>query len=82
VLTPEQRRERGEKAARLIADETFQAAAREVDAYCRDKVFATKLAQIAEREALFAEYDGFRRILATLRSWKDDGALVAREIEP
>jgi hypothetical protein len=80
-LTPEQRKERGDRATALLASETFQAAARDVDAFYRDAVFATGIAAVDEREVLFAEYAGFRRMVERLRRWKDDGAIVSHEID-
>ncbi len=79
-MTPEQRRERGQKVETLLRDETFQSVAAAVDAHYRDAVFRTKLADLEKREAAFAEYAGFRAMLEKLRSWAQDGQMAADEL--
>lgn len=78
-MTNQERIERGQRAAFLLRQEAFKAAAEMIDQHMRDAVFRTALSETEKREALFAEYSGFRRVVALLKGWVDDGELAAAE---
>jgi hypothetical protein len=78
-LTPEARILQGQAAERLLLDETFGDACRAVDAWYRNEVFETKL-DADGREALFADYRGFQRVLKRLHTWKSEGQKAADEV--
>ncbi len=80
-MTLEERMERGRRAAQLLADEMFTATGLDVSAAIKDDLFRTKPEEGDKREALYAEYRGFRRVLERLSTWKSDGQMATAEAE-
>jgi hypothetical protein len=80
-MTPEQIRARGGRVRALRETEAFQEAVAAVDADLTAAILATKIEDVAKREALFAEFKGFRRVVAKLRDWDGQGEVAAAEIE-
>ncbi len=80
-MSLEERIERGQRAARLLANEMFTATGLEVSVAIKDDLFRTKAEEADKREALYAEYRGFRRVLERLSAWKSDGQMAAAEAE-
>jgi hypothetical protein len=78
-VTPEARILQGQAAERLLLDETFGDACRAVDAWYREAVFKADL-DAEGREALFADYRGFQRVLKRLHTWKSEGLKAADEV--
>ena len=80
-MTPEQRRERGDRAKQLLASDVFTAVAETVSADLKDRIFRTEPGAVDQREMLHAEYRGFAALIKRLRNWADDGAIADAEIE-
>lgn len=79
-MTPEQRRDRGQRVARLLSDEDFKAACDDIIAALKDAVVTTTPLETERREALFFEYRGLFAVLKRLQTWRDDGAMAEQEI--
>lgn len=80
-MTPEQRRERGDKARQLLGSDAFRAAAEAVSADLKDRIFRTEAEDVQRREVLHAEYRGFTALMKRLKGWADDGLMAEAEIE-
>lgn len=74
------RQARGARAREFLDSPTFQDAVTAVDGWYREAMFATKPEDGEKREALFMEYNGFRRVLKRLTDWDFDGEMATREL--
>lgn len=79
-MTPQERVDRAQRVAFLLNNETFRDACAQVEASYTQSIMRTAVADTEKRETLFAEYAGFRRVVAELARWRDDGDIAAAEI--
>lgn len=79
-MTLEERIARGQNAERLLTDELFSTACRDIASVIKDELFRTDMAAKERREDLYAEYKGFQRALARIANWKSDGQIAADEL--
>ena len=76
-----ERQARGARARELMNSPMFGEVIEAVEKEYRDAMFATRMEDGEKREALYAEYNGFRRLLKRLVDWENDGEMASLELE-
>ena len=71
----------GARCRELAQSPAFIEAVEAIDGDYRSAMFKTAVEAKDTREMLYLEYNGFRRIIARLKSWERDGILAQAELD-